>query len=415
MDSNSFPEKFLYHIWDAQHIKYIYNNKALKTVSGKDIKIHFQGHYNTMEGPDFKNASIEINDKEFIGDIEIHINSTDWYAHHHEENKAFNNVILHVVYNHNQQYNKTLNESNKKIEKKKIKNLLSEEIEILFKKYSEKTDLNKERFCNFFSLIRPEFFEQELTKNGWERLQKKVNRFGAELSFVSIDQLVYQSILEAMGYSKNKYQFYQFSKDYTWIHYKNKVTQENLSIKGFIDLIVADAQFDTKKYEWNISRIRPCNHPKVRLIQIATFIYKSFSTSCITEVQKLFSFTKYNFKLNEAKKQIYNVLCNENGFTKYKLGKERINTIIINIFIPLLLVFSKLNQDLQLGEICYKIYEDFTSLEENHIDNIMNKYMTETQYKKSQSKAIYQQGLMNIYYKYCINHLCELCEHELKN
>ena len=411
MDNNYFPEKFLYHIWDAQHIRYSdYHSKILHTVSGKELKIHFAGHYNTMSGADFQNASIEINGTHLIGDIEIHINSSDWYHHQHDDNPAYNSVILHVVYHHNHHNDMTINEDNRQIEILEIKNLFTDEIEVLFKDYTENNFRTNEKYCKLFANIRPEFFEQFLIRSGLERLNKKVKRFTTELSFVSMDQLLYQSIFEALGYTKNKNQFYLYSKDNKWLTFKKLYDlSSQMSLERFIELLVEGADFENNKYHWYLFRVRPCNQPLTRIYQIAPFLYTSFATSLTTEIQSLFSFKKDEFNLKRFKARVYERLCAESSYTTYKMGKERINTIIINIFIPILIVYSALTNDDELAILCHQIYNDFSGLEEHHIDHIMRKYMTEDQYAFVQKKTIYQQGILNVYYLYCINNLCDIC------
>jgi hypothetical protein len=91
-----FSEKFLYHIWDAQHLVAI-----LKTVSGKPVKIMFPGRWNTDAGPDFKDVIIEIDNKVLRGDVEIDLQTYNWNSHNHNENPNFNSVILEVVYQYN--------------------------------------------------------------------------------------------------------------------------------------------------------------------------------------------------------------------------------------------------------------------------------------------------------------------------
>ena len=412
----SFPEKFLYHVWDEQHIKYKdYKKKILKSNSGKDIKIHFQGHFNTMSGADFKNAIIEINKKNYTGDVEIHINSSDWYNHQHDNNYAYNTVVLHVVLNHNNHRNITINENGGKIEILELKNIISEDIEKLFRRYSATDYKFTERYCTLFSSLRPEFLEKLLIKSGMERLEKKINRFKAELSFVSIDQLFYQSILEALGYSKNKTQFYLFSKDYKWLGFKQQFGNRNnpASLHDFVDDLVFKAEFDTNKYGWYLFRIRPCNHPRTRLYQIAPFIFDSFETSMTTEIVKLFSFTQDNFSIKNFKKRLLDKLSKANSFTKHRLGQDRIYAIVINIFIPILIIYANKNNDSELSRLCYTIYNDFQGLETNNISTIMQKYMSEEQFAISEKKAINQQGILNIYHKFCINNLCKMCKENI--
>jgi hypothetical protein len=65
--------------------------------------------------------------------------------------------------------------------------------------------------------------------------------------------------------------------------------------------------------------------------------------------------------------------------------------------------------DIELQDLCQEIYLNYSGLESNNIDQLMKQYMTEEQFLVSQKKAVYQQGLLNVYYKFCINHLCKLC------
>ena len=56
------------------------------------------GIWNSDEGPDFVRAEIIIDGQLLVGDIEIHVDSSDWYAHEHHLNPSYNRVVLHVVY-----------------------------------------------------------------------------------------------------------------------------------------------------------------------------------------------------------------------------------------------------------------------------------------------------------------------------
>jgi len=409
----NFSEKFLYHIWDAQHLRYDTQPRTLSTVTGKSVQVSFAGHYNTMNGPDFLNATIDIGGRQLQGDVEIHLNSGDWYQHQHDQNPAYNNVILHLVYNHNHHLNKTLTEDNEQIEILEIKDCLSEEVDKLFHEYQGTAFSPHPKYCRLFANIRPEFFEVFLAHSGQERLERKIKRFKAELSFVSIDQLIYQSIFEALGYSKNKHQFYLFAKENSWLSYKQRF-QAGMTASEFTEALLAAAGFAENRYNWYMFRIRPCNQPQARISQIAQFIYSSFTTSLITEIQKLFSFTKADFSMKAFKARLYERLYVENSHSQYKLGVDRINALVINVFIPILMVYAQQVNDTELGTLCNDIYANFEGLKENYIDQIMHNYLTESQVKLSAKKAIYQQGLLNTYHRYCINHLCDVCCNQKK-
>lgn len=72
----------------------------LATVSGSSLQILKAGQVNTDSGPDFLNAQIQIDDLIWVGHVELHVRSSDWYAHKHESDTAYDNVVFHVVWEH---------------------------------------------------------------------------------------------------------------------------------------------------------------------------------------------------------------------------------------------------------------------------------------------------------------------------
>lgn len=90
-------EKYLHFIWNKKRLPF----HQIKTSTNKVIEILHVGDYNEIEsGPDFSMAKVRIDGLIWIGAIEIHVKSSDWYRHKHHLDKAYNNVILHVVYYH---------------------------------------------------------------------------------------------------------------------------------------------------------------------------------------------------------------------------------------------------------------------------------------------------------------------------
>ncbi|MGB0198505.1 MAG: DUF2851 family protein [Flavobacteriaceae bacterium] len=71
---------------------------SMNTVSGSSLKILKSGLLNTDSGPDFLHAQIQIDDLVWVGHVELHVSSSDWYAHQHESDTAYDNVVLHVVW-----------------------------------------------------------------------------------------------------------------------------------------------------------------------------------------------------------------------------------------------------------------------------------------------------------------------------
>ncbi|RYD71749.1 MAG: DUF2851 family protein, partial [Sphingobacteriales bacterium] len=89
-------EKLLQYIWQFQY----FNARNLQTINGDPVQIIRNGMYNTNQGPDFINARIKVGDTEWAGSIELHVKSSDWIAHKHADDSNYKNVILHVVWQH---------------------------------------------------------------------------------------------------------------------------------------------------------------------------------------------------------------------------------------------------------------------------------------------------------------------------
>ncbi len=89
-----FPEKLLHYLW--QHG--LFDQKDLCTKAGEFINILQQGQLNLNSGPDFFNAKIEIANRLWVGNVEMHLQSRDWFRHQHHTDPAHDGVILHVVH-----------------------------------------------------------------------------------------------------------------------------------------------------------------------------------------------------------------------------------------------------------------------------------------------------------------------------
>lgn len=87
-------ELFLYFIWQYQD----FDHTDLRTTDGESVQVIHPGFRNNHAGPDFTNARLLINDVEWVGTVEIHVNTADWLAHKHQHDRAYDNVILHLVW-----------------------------------------------------------------------------------------------------------------------------------------------------------------------------------------------------------------------------------------------------------------------------------------------------------------------------
>jgi len=86
-------EDFLHFIWENR----LFESSSL-FVNNEHIEIIETGQHNFASGPDFFNARIKIGDTQWAGNVEIHVKASDWFRHKHQDDPAYYNIILHVVY-----------------------------------------------------------------------------------------------------------------------------------------------------------------------------------------------------------------------------------------------------------------------------------------------------------------------------
>ena len=86
-------EQLIHYVWKHK----LFPLTGLKTTDGKPVEVIDPGLHNHNAGPDFFNAKVKIDGTLWVGNVEIHDRSSDWFLHHHEQDANYNNVILHVA------------------------------------------------------------------------------------------------------------------------------------------------------------------------------------------------------------------------------------------------------------------------------------------------------------------------------
>ena len=429
-------EKFIFHIWDAQHLK-----TNLKTATGKDVQILYVGRWNNSSGPDFKDVVIKIENQILRGDVEIHQKVYDWQLHKHHEDPNFNNVVLHVVYDNSSDIKYTINEAGDLIEILEIQYFLDQSISKLLEKYEGISLSVKGDFCEYFAGKTSDITSKLLEKNGIERLHKKMRRFSSEMIFDDLDQIAHQGILEALGYNKNKFQMLQLSRKITFDFIKKSklkgMTKEQLlsififssslsdhipnnfpnQLKYKLISLYTEQHFFLNKIDidWKLFRIRPVNHPVNRIVQIIDFLWEASDSSIFNKFLTLFSFSDNQIDMKEFYFRLNKLFAptDDNLPEHYRIGKTRLDTIGINIIIPLVLLYAGKMNYKNLTEVTKNIYKNYRALPKNHIESHMHRFMQQSQIKVVRKKAIYQQGLLNLYYDFCKDHNCQICKAKL--
>lgn len=427
-------EKFLHHIWDGAHLK-----DELKTVSGKTLRIVYQGQYNTNRGPDFLNCGMVLDGETLRGDVEIHIQSTDWHAHNHSEDPVYNRVLLHAVFRHNGARQLTIKENGDAIEILELQHQLSDDIEKLLQEHQPRLPQGRPGYCDLLSALDKDRLVMILRDIGMRRFLGKVRRFNTSLMFSDFDQILYEGLFEAMGYDKNKTAMLCLAQEIPLAKI-NKWMKEGANaleilaifivssgllkrsaklIPDSFQAILAETWERQNKFsatlniDWQLFRIRPANHPVFRLLALIpmlclygegglmdAFLNKNPPKSESRQVEKAFEEMFKSTTLPGAEKLP-------------GPGKSVLSNIYVNVCLPIFFLWAQKTGNDELKSQTQNAYQNYKGLPENYLTRIMGSHIDPTHQKTVNQKAIYQQALIEIHQHYCKHHFCDECVKDL--
>jgi hypothetical protein len=411
-------EQFFQFIWQFS----LFDSGLLTTTRGEKIIVQYVGKRNTDSGPDFTEAKVRIGDTLLVGNIELHLKTSDWYKHGHQNSKAYDNIILHVVLVNDidvhQQDHIPILEMNNHIPKHIIKNYEALQYNIRSIPCSANlatvNSLTKEAWLSRLLAERWEMkfedWEGLLKKNGgdWRvflywRLAANFGFKTNSAPFLALAQSLPLNILarhhqnlfqlEALFFGQAGMLAQDFKEDYPF-----RLKQEYLYLSKKYKLSPISAHL------WKFMRLRPANFPTIRIAQFAALVHQSLqlftqivSTSSLKELKQLFevSASDYwdnHFSFGELQKPA----------TPKNLGEESIHNIIINTIAPIRFMYSNRTGLGNHGETSIDLLNQL-SPEKNKIINDW-KSLNWIPQNAAQSQALIQ--LFNLY---CSQKKCLTC------
>jgi len=359
-------EKLLHFIWKFR----LFDQADLLDTTGERIEVLNQGMHNTHSGADFENAKIKIANTLWAGNVEIHISSADWSVHKHQNDPAYNNVILHVVYE--QKGPVAVRQNGEVIPTLELKNRIKPGLLSRYEELAKRADwIPCARFFKEADEFKTRSFLDRLMV---ERLESKVEQVNMLLAASENDweNVMFQMIARYLGASINKDAFYMLAKSLPvkiWAKHQHDALQTEALVfgqAGFLSETFADDYPNQLRKEynylkrlhqlqsmdkhlWKFSRLRPSNFPTVRLAQLAALMSKEV---------KLLS-QMLDAKDAKAIHRFFDVKASEYWETHYQfdkvskkteshLGTAMKDVLLMNAVAPVLFAYGK-----------YKAEEDY--------------------------------------------------------
>ena len=444
MKKLNLNENFISRIWEESSY---YEN--LKTTDGLTVEVLDYGRKNLDSGADYKNAKVKINGIIYKGDIEMHRSLKDWKQHGHKKDGKYNKVILQVVFwdSEDERKNLPIAKGPRQIPTLVLSRFLVHSIHSIWKEIINNPSEDFKLPCYPQNSEIYENVKREWIKTiGLKRLQYKTQRIRQGLNFFEGDikkkilweQVLFELILEALGFSKNKKQFLKLASkiDLRKIKKRDLDLQQLDSVfygsAGFLsdlrfkDDYILELKSDWKvfkeklsiesmhKSEWNFFRLRPPNFPTVRLAYASGLCYEILYNEFFKRVVLCFekSTNPYiglvdifsGIKIYDYWNEHYNFGKQRSSPSKI-IGKERITDTINNVVLPLLLLYSKEFNKEDLRERVTNYFLQTKVRGRNEITRIMEKQL----FFKIRTVSE-EQGVIHLHNFYCVKGRCNECK-----
>lgn len=484
MKNNSrIPEELIYKIWEEKQFE-----STFRSSNGAEIEVLDPGTHNTDKaGPDFHNARIRIGNITFTGDVEIDLTYSDWRSHGHHLNQRYNKTILHITLDNNSHTGYVVTQSGRHVPSVSLNNYLSQNIRqiILTELQKIKRDEFKMPCIEVVENVDNETKLNFIKQLGLMRYRKKCDRFLSRLkelivlnevtvseprinhdfhkeindrTFHSSDfekaeiwqQLLYEEIFEALGYSKNKDIMMKLSHAIDINIFRKIPSQDFIEyaesalffISGLIpppDKLEDEetTEYIRKLYEhwekikhlydgeffnrnsWHFFKLRPQNFPTVRLAAGARLLdrilYKNLFSQIVNSAMTIKYFPKLISRLRDYLivkgdgywSKHYNFGKEVRTDIKYFIGLGRADETIVNIILPILTVYFEIFDKRKYSAKILSLYVQFSQKESNHLVDEISSVLNISDKK---FKSVYYQGMIELFRNYCIKQNCLECE-----
>lgn len=412
-------EDFLHYVWKHQ----LFSKTNLQSTEFNTIEIVFSGTHNTNSGPDFLNAKIKIDNILWAGNLEIHVTSSDWYLHQHENDTNYDTVILHVVWEDDVE---VFGKNNLPLPTVNISKLVANDLLLNYKKLYSK----EQRWipCEKDIITVDSFvFDHWKERLFIERLEDKSVLITQLLNDSNNDYeaVLFKLLAKNFGLKTNAEAFLNFASsiDFTIVR---KLQNDVFKLQslffgqtGFLEkkseekyVIDLKNEYDYLKHKFSLKsihngqfqffRMRPTNFPTIRIAQLASLYHKHqnlfsklIETSDLKIIYQLFSVdlddfwkTHYTFQKVSSK-------------SVKRITNSFVDLLLINTIVPLKFNYLKSRGEVDEAELLGLIQQ--LKPEKN---SIIDKFK---ELEISFKNAFETQALLQLKNKYCAKKRCLQC------
>ena len=418
-------EDFLHYVWQHQY----FDKTDLRTTAGEEIQVLRPGQRNADAGPDFLNARLRLGEVEWNGAVEIHLRASDWQRHHHQIDKKYDQVVLHVVHTADADVRRT---NGSLIPALALAPRLAADLLARYEALVAAPPAAPLPCAPLLGQV-PQLTRTMMTERALlERVERKADAV-AELHQHLADDweaTAYHALMAAFGFQKNSEPLARLAKAVPLAvlrrhrHDPRQLEALLFGQAGFLvenDETAADEyirdrrqehEFLRHKYglgpaalaahEWNYLRLRPANFPAVRLGQLVGLLHRRpalfealLTARSVAALSEFFAgapapdYWRAHYRPGRAGKVP-------------GLGKSSVELLIINVVVPLRVAYARHTGQPALVESSISL---LTELPAEH-----NQYTDRYQELGFEHRtAADSQGLLALHQGYCAPRRCLYC------
>jgi hypothetical protein len=335
-------EEYLHYLWKMKRIPF----HLMHLQDGSLFRVISSGlHNENNDGPDFYDARIEIDGLIWVGPVELHVKSSDWYLHKHQFDSAYDNVILHVVYEDNQ----PVYQNDRLIPSLELKSIIDP---IHFSNYSKlKNGFKNLLTCSpHLHSINEIYISSTIDRALVSRMERKLADI-IQMGINEPSEVLYRLIAKAFGSKVNQLPFEELTIRLPYsllrqlnkrkrklaieyasgLFHPNRISEflnEERNLRDIASLNIGSVN----NKSWKFAGVRPTGFPTIRIQQFSAFMNYFNIDEISIEVSP-----------NELLNLIENAIAKVNNqLTGHlKISKALGELIIINAFVPFLIWLAK--------------------------------------------------------------------------
>jgi len=413
-------EDLLHFVWRTRK----FDLKDLLTTQKESIRIDSFGNHNHHQGPDFSNARVSISDTLWAGNVEMHLQASEWYQHKHQDDPAYDNVILHVVWEEDKP---VIRRDGSRIPCLELKGRISSKIIANYQQLlSSENWVPCARHLHKVKEVTLKFWLESLAVQRLKEKSELLQHLYAQTTN-NLEETLYIVLLSNYGIPHNKDAFEQLGRSLPLKLLEQYRSQPKsieallfgtagfLSVKGPIDEYTQSLvhEFDYLKTKhhltplplslWKFGSMRPGSFPTLRLAQFISIFSKNprlldtlLEATSVSELYQLFDCSLSPYWQSHFR------LSDEGKAKNKQIGRGTLDVFILNGILPFLFFYASIRDRMDVQERAFEILQKIPT-EKNSILAKWNELGVEAQ------NAMDSQALIHLKKHYCTHRKCMDC------